>query len=127
MRIFWAMVVIRGWIAVGSDVTNAFAQASPPKEPMFVRIDDQMAEWMEDIMKKQPDRTPVLPVVCALQGHPTSGSSWADKVEDLLMNQLEFTSKTHETCLYIGSYAGKYFIICRQVDDFMAAVSTSAR
>jgi hypothetical protein len=41
------MVAIRGWIAVGADAINAFAQAAPPKEPTFVRIDEQMAEWME--------------------------------------------------------------------------------
>jgi hypothetical protein len=34
---------------------------------------------------------------------------------------MSFTSTTHETCLYIGSYAGQDILICRQVDDFMAA------
>jgi hypothetical protein len=85
MRIFWAVVAIRGWVAVGADASNAFAQADPPKEPTFVRIDDQMAEWMEDINGTRPDRSQVLPVLCALQGHPAAGSSWADKVEDLLI------------------------------------------
>jgi hypothetical protein len=48
MRIFWAIVAIRGWIAVGSDAIHAFAQAAPPTEPPFVRIYNQMAEWMEE-------------------------------------------------------------------------------
>jgi hypothetical protein len=48
MRIFWAMVDICGWVAVGTDAINAFAQASPPKEPTYVGIDDHMAEWMEE-------------------------------------------------------------------------------
>jgi hypothetical protein len=47
MRIFWAIVAIRGWIAVGADVINAFSQEVSPKEPTFVRMEDQMAEWME--------------------------------------------------------------------------------
>jgi hypothetical protein len=121
MRIFWAIVAIRGWVAVGADAINAFAQADPPKEPTFVRIGDQMAEWMEDINGTQPDRSQVLQVLCALQGHPAAGSSWADKVEDLLITQMSFTSTTHETCLYIGSYDGQDIMICRQKDNFLAA------
>jgi hypothetical protein len=37
------------------------------------------------------------------------------------MGQLEFTSTTNETCLYIGAYTGQDVLICRKVDDFMAA------
>jgi hypothetical protein len=121
MRIFWAIVAIRGWVAVGADAINAFSQATPPKEPMFLRIDDQMAKWLEETTGKQPDRTLVLPVRCALQGHPATGSSWADKVEQLLMRQLEFTSTTHDTCFYVGAYAGQDVLICRQLDICMAA------
>jgi hypothetical protein len=105
MRIFWVIVAIRGWIAVGADAINAFAQAAPPKEPKFVRIDDQMDEWMEESTGQRTDRSLVLPVLCALQGHPAAGSSWADKVEQLLITELDFTSTTHETCLYSGNYA----------------------
>jgi hypothetical protein len=121
MRIFWAIVARQGWIAVGADAINAFAQAAPPKEPICVRIDDQMAEWMEESTGQWTDRSLVLPVLCALQGHPATGSSWADKVEQLLITELDFTSTTHETCLYIGNYAGQSVLICRQVDDFIAA------
>jgi hypothetical protein len=121
MMIFWAILAIRGWIAVGDDANNAFAQAAPPKEPTFVRIDDQMAEWMEDSTGQRPDRSLVLPVLCALQGHPAAGSSWADKVEQLLMTELDFTSTTHETCLIISNYARQVVLICRQVDDFIEA------
>jgi hypothetical protein len=88
MRIFWAIVAIRGWVSVGADAINAFAQADPRNEPTYVRIDDQMVEWMEDASGSRPDRSQVLPVICALQGHPAAGSSWTDKVEDLLMTQI---------------------------------------
>jgi hypothetical protein len=121
MRIFGAIVTIRGQVAVGADAINAFAQAAPPKEPTFVRMDDQMAEWLEETTGKRPYRTLVLPVLWALQGHPSAGSSWAEKVEQLLMAQLEFTSTTHETCLYIGAYVGQDVLIFSQVDDYMAA------
>jgi hypothetical protein len=44
MLIFWAIVAIRGWVTVGADAINEFAQADPLKEPSFVRMDDQMVE-----------------------------------------------------------------------------------
>jgi hypothetical protein len=37
------------------------------------------------------------------------------------MGKLDFFPNTHETCLYIGAYAGQYVLICRQVGDFVAA------
>jgi hypothetical protein len=121
MRIFWAMVVIRGWIAIYADAIDVFAQAEPPKEPNFVRIDDQMAEWLEKVTGKRPAITLVLPVICALQGHPTAGSFREDKAEGLLKEDLGLTPTTHETCLYLGSYGGQEVLIGRQIDDFLAA------
>jgi hypothetical protein len=76
---------------------------------------------MEESTEQRPYRSLVLPVLCALQGHPAAGSSWADKVEQILMTELGFTSTTHDTCLYIGNYVGHYVLICRQLDDFIAA------
>jgi hypothetical protein len=40
MRLLWAMVAIRGWVTMGADADNTFAQSAPPKEPRFVRIYD---------------------------------------------------------------------------------------
>jgi hypothetical protein len=74
------MVAIRGWIAIGADAINVFSQADPPNEPTVVRIDDQMTEWLEKFTGKRPDRTLLLPVLCALQGQLAAGSSWVDKV-----------------------------------------------
>jgi hypothetical protein len=70
---------------------------------------------------KRPNRTLVLPVICALQGHPAAGSSWDEKVEGILKDDLGFTSTTHETCLYLGSYGGQEVLIGHQIDDFLAA------
>jgi hypothetical protein len=113
IRILWAMVSIQGWITIGADAINAFAQADPPKDPNFVRIDDQITEWLEEVTGKRPDRTLVLPVLCALQGHPVTGISWANKVEGLLKEDLGFTSTTHETCSYLGSYGGQEVLVGR--------------
>jgi hypothetical protein len=86
-----------------------------------------MAEWVEEVSDTRPYRALVLPVLCALQGHPAAGISWADKVEQLLMTDLKFTSTTHDTCLYSGKYTAQEVLICRQVDDFMAAGLNESR
>jgi hypothetical protein len=121
------MVAIQGWVAVGADAINVFAQTSPPKEPMFVHIDDHMVEWMEETMGKRPDRTLVLPILCALQGHHDAVSLWADKVEQLVVTDLNIVCATHETCLYVGQYSGQEVLIGRQVDGFMALVLQESR
>jgi hypothetical protein len=63
----------------------------------------------------------VRPVLCVLQGHPESGSIWADKVESYLKNDLKFTSPVHEPCLYVGTFGGQVTLIGRYADDFKAA------
>ena len=44
--------------------------------PTFVAIDDAYADWYQDRFGEKLDRTMVLPVLHALQGHPESGRLW---------------------------------------------------
>jgi hypothetical protein len=81
-----------------------------------------MEEWMEETITKRLDRTLVLPILCDLQGHTAAGSSWADKVEQLMVADLNFVCATHETFLYVGQYAGQEVLVEIQVDDVMAVV-----
>jgi hypothetical protein len=39
-RLFWALVAKEGLIAIGADVTNAFAEAPAPKAPLYLYIDE---------------------------------------------------------------------------------------
>jgi hypothetical protein len=121
MRIFWATVAIKNWVAFGADAVNAFAQSPPPSEPTYVRIDPQMREWLQEQRGIKVDDGDVRPVLCALQGHPESGSLWADKVEAYLLKDLRFTSTVHEPCLYVDIFAEHPVMIVRQVDDFKIA------
>jgi hypothetical protein len=121
MIIFWAITALRGWVAIGADAVNAFAQSPPPSEPTFLLIDAQMREWLNEQKGIQVSDGDVRPVLCALQGHPESGSIWADKVESYLKNDLKCTSPVHEPCLYVGTFGGQVTLIGRQVDDFKAA------
>jgi hypothetical protein len=121
MQLFWVIVAIRGWIAIGADADNAFVQSTPPKESTFMQIDDHMAEWIEETLGTKVDFTMVLPVLCTLQGHPEAESSWTNKIEPILINDLNFVSPAHEPCLYIGNYANQEVLIGRQIDDFKTA------
>jgi hypothetical protein len=58
---------------------------SRSSQPIFVRIDDQMEDWIEDTMGKRPDIFLMLPVMCAFQCHPAFGTSWVDNVDQLLV------------------------------------------
>jgi len=55
-----------------------------------------------------------------LQGHPDSGEIWQTKVNGIL-DSYNFTTTTHEPCLYRGTYKGETLLICRQVDDMLIA------
>ncbi len=98
-------------IVVGADAVNAYAQSPPPKEPTYVRVDAQYKEWYKARFGIELDcKTHVLPVQHALQGHPESGTLWANKIEGHL-KELDFVSTTHETCLYHGFYKGQDFFV----------------
>jgi hypothetical protein len=121
MRIFGAISALCGWVSIGVNAVNAISQSSTPEEPTLVLVDAQMREWLKEQRGIHVDEGDVSPVQCALQGHPESGSIWADKVESYLKNDLNFKYPFHEPCLYISTYEGGITIIGRQLDDFKAA------
>jgi hypothetical protein len=43
--LFWAIVAKEGLMAVRADVSNAFAEAPPPKAPLYLYIDEAYREW----------------------------------------------------------------------------------
>ena len=72
-RTFWALSALYNHVAYGADATNAFAEAPPPKAPLYVTVDEPFREWWTSVLKRPPI-TPghVLPVRYALQGYPES-------------------------------------------------------
>jgi hypothetical protein len=70
MLIFWAITTLRGWVDIGADAVNAFAQSPPPSEPTFVLIDAKMREWLNEQKGIQVSDGDVRQVLCALQEHP---------------------------------------------------------
>ena len=64
----------------GGDATNAYAHSPGDfTTPTFVSIDEQHFEWHEARYKKKLNRSIVLPILKAIQGHPESGclTTWS--------------------------------------------------
>ena len=124
-KIFWASVAINNYIVLGADASNAFAEAPPPKAPLYVRLDDNYKRWYA---QRHPEKPPlpddyVVKVQKALQGHPESPRLWAELIDGIIQ-QLNLKPCTHEKCLYYTenyNNTGKRVLFLRQVDDFAIA------
>ena len=44
-RLFWAIASIQNKKVYGSDAQNAFAEAPPPKSPLYLKIDEAFRNW----------------------------------------------------------------------------------
>ena len=76
--------------------------------PTYVTIDDAYAEWYEARFNKPIDRSLVLPVQKAIQGHPKSGHLWEEHINCILFSsKLNFTTTTHDQCIYCTVFQGE--------------------
>ena len=120
-RLFYGIAAAENLIVYGADVSNAFAEAPPPKQGFYIRPDRAFNEWWT-IHKKRPPIPPghMIPILSAMQGHPESPRLW-EKHADAILRELGLTPTIHEPCLYSGVINGKRIIFMRQVDDFAIA------
>lgn len=120
-RIYWALTVSRCLLAMGADAGNAFAEAPPPLQRFYMRIDEQFRTWWTECKGRSPiPKNYVLPVNNALQGHPESPRLWEQHIHKILVENLHFTATTHEKCLYsrLHPVTSQLQLLLRQVDDF---------
>jgi hypothetical protein len=47
-RLLWPIVVQKRLLAYGADCSNAFAEAPPPKFPLYMLIDEAFWDWWEN-------------------------------------------------------------------------------
>ena len=119
-RLFYAIAVVENMLIFGADVSNAFAEAPPPKQGFYIHPDRAFHEWWVK-HKKRPPIPPnhVIPILSAMQGHPES-RLWK-KHTDAIFRELGLTPTVYEPCLYSGIINGQQVIFKRQVEDFAIA------
>ena len=86
-KVFWTATAVHNYISIGADITNAFAEAGPPKAPLYVYIDEVYREWRKS--KGLPDIPPghVLQVHKAIQGHPEATRLWENYIDSILRSK----------------------------------------
>ena len=121
-RLFFALSAHLGYGVYGGDATDAFAHSPPPDVPTYVSVDEAYADWYESRFGKRLDRSFVLPVLHALQGHPESGRLWEEHINKILLSpELGFRHTTHDRTIYSATIDGQPVLLLRQVDDFAIA------
>jgi hypothetical protein len=122
-RLFYAISAGENLLIFGADVSNAFAEAPPPKQGFYVHPDKAFHDWWVLHNRQLPILAGhVIPALSAMQGHPESPRLW-EKHADAFLQGLGLTPTTHEPCLYSGKVAGKRVIFKRQVDNFAIATA----
>ena len=117
MRLFMALTASLNMQILAADARDAYAHSSAPSVPTYVVIDDAYAEWCFERNGVQLDRSMVLPVRHALQGHPEAGALWETHINHIL-TEVGFTSTTHERNMPQMTHKDHRMLLCRQVDDF---------
>jgi hypothetical protein len=121
--IFYAVLVAENLIIFGADVSNAFAEAPPPKQGFYIRPDNAFCNWWVNHKKRDPiPHGAVILVLLAMQGHPKSPRLW-EKHADRILCKIGLFPTTHKPCLYSCIINGQRVLFLQQVDDFAIACS----
>jgi hypothetical protein len=116
-RIFYGICAAENLLVFGSDASNAFAEAGPPRQGINLFIDRSFREWWVSKGRPPIPEGWVVPLQSAMQGHPESPRLWERHI-DKIIRSLGLKPTTHEPCLYSGVIEGKRVLLLRQVDDF---------
>ena len=83
-------------------------------------IDNQYYEWYFHCFGKKLDRSRVLPVLRALQGHLESGKLWERHINNILLGpNFNFKHTTHDRTIYQTIFNGNIVLLLRMVDDLL--------
>ena len=95
---FWSTAALKNLKVFGADCSNAFAEAPPPKAPLYMKIDSQFRTWWHKHKRYDPlpEKDLYVQVQHAIQGHPESPRLWQDFIDNILINELGFRPTTHE-------------------------------
>jgi hypothetical protein len=80
-QLAWELIAALNYVGLGCDVSNAFAEAPPLKEPFYMVADTQFCDWWEKCLGNPPlPRGYVIPIRCNLQGHPKPPDSGGTRI-----------------------------------------------
>ncbi len=126
-RLFYAISAAENLLIFGADVSNAFAEAPPPKQSFYIHLDLSFREWWVH-HKKRPPIPPgmVIPILSAMQGHPESLHLW-EKHSDAILCKCGFVLQfTNHVCILVlynlwktKSGSGKMNLNCRSNNFFI--------
>ena len=119
-RLFWSIAAIKNKKVFGADAQNAFAEAPPPKSPLYLKTDEAFRNWWKHKHDELLPRDTYVRVNQAIQGHPESPRLWQLHIDGILC-KIGFTSTTHEPCVYVQHTLTESIYFLRQVDDFAIA------
>ncbi len=112
-RLFYAVAAAEILLIYGADVSNAFAEAPPPKQGFYIYPDKAFHDWWVHHKKQPPLKDgQVIPILSAMQGHPESPRLW-EKHADSILRDVGLTPTVHEPCLYSGVIDGKRVVCAR--------------
>jgi len=127
MKLFFTISATTNKIVIIADTMNAYQQSPPPTKPCFLEIDEAYQSWFLKKFGKDIDPGKfIIPLGCALQGHPEAGALWEKMIVEILETIFGFQSTTHEQNIYRGEVKGEIVFVCHQVDDFAIASDTIA-
>jgi hypothetical protein len=117
-RIFYPISAAENMLVCGADMSNAFAEAPPPKQGFFIYPDRAFHDWWVNKKGKTPiPDGHVIPVLGAMQGHPELQRLW-EKHIDQILRDIGLTPTIHEPCIYSGLILGERILFMRQVNNF---------
>jgi hypothetical protein len=94
-RLFYAVAAAENLLVFGANVSNAFAEAPPPKQPFFIRPDKAFHKWWEKHLKRNPiPPGHIISVLLAMQGHPKSPLLW-EKHTNKILQEIGLTPMIH--------------------------------
>jgi hypothetical protein len=126
-RLQCALAAAQNQLMFAGDAQDAYAHSPGPSTPCYLRIDDAFADWWSSKFGSPVDRSMVIPIQRALQGHPEAGRLWEDHITGILKNRSDFgfQNTIHEKNIYHALINGSKTLLCRQVDDFNLAVDNA--
>ena len=108
MRLFFALSAAMGFL-----LTPMPTPCRPPKRHTSgLTTTTPNADWYRSRHGKEINRSLVLPVLKALQGHPEAGALWEKHINKIL-DDLDILYTTHERSIYRGKIDGKVVLLCR--------------